>query len=266
MREYFESLNDERKQRISKNYDIKPENLTFDKVITDYDSIISKKIKGGQSVLLSGVNKQRQEFASAIKKISSDFSKMKSSISEAVGILSKRSIKRNILQEAKTSPLKILKELHDSLKDNKNLPDYKGKDLLKLPKNKTLDAKLERSLQKVINCKWENYAEVSNKLGMKDLTRNINNMLESTDDAAEELEAGINFLKEIENSEPAHVLEKLEDQCRGVKSMYEVAKKEDKKLLSFFSSVLSFKLGASFIVSALNPLNNSIKDEINKDV
>jgi hypothetical protein len=148
------------------------------------------------------------------------------------------------LQASDNSPLKKLEKLYNALQQSSGEFNFE-QNLLNAPK--ALDSKVENSLQKVINCKWENYAEVSNKLGMRDLTRNINNMLQGSNDAAKEMEFGIEFLKEIDNSEPAHVLEKLENACEAVKSMYEVAKKEDKKLLSFFSSVLAFNLGLNTI-------------------
>jgi hypothetical protein len=85
--------------------------------------------------------------------LSEDHRKTKREIAEKVGILTKKSINRNILQALDNSPLKKLEKLYNALQQSAGEFTFE-QNLLNAPK--ALDSKVENSMQKVVDCKWEN--------------------------------------------------------------------------------------------------------------
>ena len=95
-----------------------------------------------------------------INKLSEEHRKNKREIAEKVGILTPKSINRNILQSSNNSPLKKLDQLYFSLQKNNGEFTFE-KNILETPK--ALDIKVENSLQKIIECKWGDYIDISKK-------------------------------------------------------------------------------------------------------
>jgi len=90
-----------------------------------------------------------------VNKLSEDHRKTKREIAEKVGILTKKSINRNILLASDNSPLKKLEKLYNALQQNTGEFTFE-QNLLNAPK--TLDSKVENSMQKVVDCKWGDYS------------------------------------------------------------------------------------------------------------
>ena len=114
------------------------------------------------------LDKINNKLLDAVEKIAEQFHHTKHDISKSIGILSDKSIDRNVLNKNKDTPLKILKELYNVLMaPNSKFPKYKGKDLLKFYKKKTFDSKVGRSMRKLTKCKFDNYSVVSQKIVAK---------------------------------------------------------------------------------------------------
>jgi hypothetical protein len=173
-----------------------------------------------------------------VNKLSEDHRKTKREIAEKIGILTKKSINRNILQASGNSPLKKLEKLYNALQQN--IGEFTFEQNL-LSVSKALDSKVENSMKKVINIKWREYAKRVKELGMKDLSKSLKEILEGSDSAVKEMDANIKFLKEINSAEPSHVLKNLEKMQNGVKVM--ATGYENEEILSLLSKILAFKLG-----------------------
>ena len=92
-----------------------------------------------------------------VNKLSEDHRKTKREIAEKVGILTKKSINRNILQASDNSPLKKLEKLYNALQQNTGEFTFE-QNLLNVPK--ALDSKVENAMKKVVNCKWGEYENI----------------------------------------------------------------------------------------------------------
>ena len=95
-----------------------------------------------------------------VNKLSKEHHKTKLEIAKKVGILTKKSINRNILQASNNSPLKKLEQLYNSLQKSNGEFTFEKK---LLETAKTFDTKVENSLQKIVDCKWGYYDDLGQK-------------------------------------------------------------------------------------------------------
>ena len=86
---------------------------------------------------------------SYVNKVSEDHRRTKREIAEKFGILTKKSINRNVLQVSDNSPLRRLEQLYDALQQSSGEFTFE-KNILSTPK--TFDSKVRNSIKKVIKC------------------------------------------------------------------------------------------------------------------
>ena len=267
----IEKASDEQKTVWATLFKLDPEKVNSDKLMGAYNDNLWAKfknvfgLKNGKSVFLGALNDQRKAFAEARTEITTEFATVKSNISKAVGILSTRSIKRNVLQSTKNAPLRILKELYDSLKDNKNLPKYKGKDILKM-KPKTFDMKVKNSMQKVVNCKWEEYEKLRENIGIKNLPEKVENLKNVQTSLNNTLKARIEQLKDAESGDLTHILNNTEEVCKAAKSIPDSYNKNENELGGFLANVFAYKMGCKIIFQSLQPLAATVTKEEKLDI
>jgi len=275
IKQTFIDANPKKKAKYKALFDIKDEKeLTAENLMGKYNNNFAQKagdflgFKQGKSIFLGAYNDQRKQFSDALKKIREDFAKTKTEISKVVGILSNRSIKRNIKLETENAPLKILVRFYEALKSNGTTTDlkklkYKNKDLLDPKIQKNLKEKVKNSMQKVINCKWDEYENRVKELGAEDLQDIIDEIKDDVQDSDKIINQNINMLQKNSAAEPAHVIKNLEKVCENTREIpKEYGKKS--KLASFLANVLSYKLGSLIIFSSLTPLLNALKEESGK--
>ena len=128
-----------------------------------------------------------------VNKLSEDHRKTKREIAEKVGILTKKSINRNILQASNNSPLKKLEQLYNALQQSSGEFTFE-KNLLEIPK--AFDIKVENSLQKVVDCKWKNIDELIQitNFNLDDKFKIVlNGMLDISKDAIKDVIASMKF-------------------------------------------------------------------------
>jgi hypothetical protein len=180
-----------------------------------------------------------------VNKLSEDHRKTKREIAEKVGILTKKSINRNILQVSNNSPLKKLEQLYNALQQSSGEFTFE-KNLLEIPK--ALDIKVENSLQKVVNCKWDEYNQI------KEL-ENDNNLLEGMsflNDGNVLTEALKPVIEEHKNKgdKPEVIANVFYQINRSMKAIEECAEEfasennygyKEKKILFLYAKLISYK-------------------------
>jgi len=244
----FKSKMIEHEKRNSKKYKSfgKSEDMDKDKLIEE-------------SVLLSQINEQRKKILKEVKKISSEYKDIKKQIADFGGELTGRSKMRNIhVTKTKDSPIMILIQLRASLRHNNQLPKYNDKDLLDMSP-KTLDIKIENSMKKVINTKWDNRYDRDSKFTsrIRESGQDIKKELENIDaEAASDqkvLIENIKFWKK--NKDLEKCIDKIKNTQNDIKKYAEDVnekntkfKGNDELLIEFYATILGFQssLGLEF--------------------
>ena len=209
-----------------------------DKIIKELFSKIIDKV-GHNTLLVNYANK-----------LSEVHSKNKREIAEKVGILTQKSINRNILQSSNNSPLKKLEQLYNSLQNDND--DFTiEKNLLEITKE--LDIKVENSLQKVFDCKFGEYTNVGENFishlseANSDVKKELNVLDEFAEKRKKMLKTKIEFNKtEKYSKEFLELIEETRDKI--IVSIGNRAKKNksfedrDKKLIEFYAKILGLKI------------------------
>ena len=173
-----------------------------------------------------------------VNKLSEDHRKTKREIAEKIGILTKKSINRNILQASNNSPLKKLEKLYNALQQNIGEFTFE-KNLLEIPK--AFDIKVENSLQKVVDCRWDECEESKNSFGTEELSKDMTRLNKKENALTQAMKAVIEEHKS-EGDRPeiiANVFYRLD---RAMKIIKNVDKFKEKKLLLLYAKLLSCKL------------------------
>jgi hypothetical protein len=181
-----------------------------------------------------------------VNKLSEDHRKTKREIAEKVGILTKKSINRNILQASDNSPLKKLEKLYNALQQSSGEFTFE-QNLLNVPK--TLDINVENSLQKIVGCKWE---KVDSLKEMLDFYDNLEKLLNGLDKNSVGQSSGLkNYATEFENLNSIDGFIKLSTKVKeDVRKMS--AKKGNNLAIKLYLKVLSYREQCRTLGHALN--------------
>jgi len=184
-----------------------------------------------------------------VNKLSEDHRKTKREIAEKVGILTKKSINRNILQASDNSPLKKMEKLYNALQQNTGGFNFE-QNLLNVPK--ALDSKVENSMQKVVDCKWDEHVGIGQTFSShlsennSDVTEELNVLDKFVNKRQVMLETKIEFFKTNKNSK--EYLELIEDNREkiivgiGNRAKKKLLEDSDKKLFEFYAKISSLKM------------------------
>ena len=202
---------------------------------------------------------------SIVQKINSEITKnseTKKEISEKLGVLKMNSIKRNVIQMSPKSPLKILKQLHDALtKNGLQWPTYDKKSLLTMTKK--LDVKVDNSMKKVINCKWE---KVDSLKQMLDFYGNLEKILKGLDTNSIDRTSGLQkYKKEFEKTNSIDGLIKLSTEVKeNVRKLS--AKKGNNLAVELYLKALSYREQCRILFGATSSVEQVLKDLNNREI
>jgi len=237
-------------QYISKKIFKKNKSLTSAEVAND---LYSCKVKF--------LDKEKQQIEKKLTRAINNIKILKKDISTKLGILKYRSISRNVLQVSESSPLKILKELYDALTNGTDLPLYKNKDLLEMPKK--LDVKVENSMKKVIDCKWEKLNELKTML---DFYNNLKAKLAGLDKNAEN-EAGVTsrYFKDLKGKNSTKDILDISTEVKKEIREFKFTV-ETNESIQLYVKVLSLKEQSKIILSCIAALEDLLEDLSKKKI
>jgi hypothetical protein len=212
------------------------------------------------------LDKVNNKLLDTAEKIAEQLHHTKHDISKYTGILSDKSIDRNVLNKNEDTPLKILKEFYNALiTPNAKFPKYKGKDLLKLPKNKTFDSKVGRSMRKLTKCKFDNYFAVSQKIVAKPVE--FKKTMNALDNLSSITSSTVNeYFKKYKNvnimTEYYLVNERVEKDIEGHLKKFH-GNKSELEPMKLYNLVLTHREQLKIISQSFVAVKNTL-DEINK--
>ena len=166
------------------------------------------------------------------------------------------SIKRNVIQMSPKSPLKILKQLHEALtKQDSQWPTYDGKSLLTMTKK--LDMKVDNSMKKVINCKWE---KIDSLKQMLDFYDDLKIILKGLDTNSIDRTSGLQkYKKEFEKTNSIDGLIQLSTEVKeNVRKLS--AKKGNNLAVELYLKALSYREQCRILFGATSSLEQVLKD------
>jgi len=194
-----------------------------------------------------------------VKKINDEAvknSNTKNRIADKLGVLKMTSMIRNVIQMSPKSPLQILKQLHDALiKKDSKWPTYDKKPLLTMTKK--LDMKVDNSMKKVINCKWEKVDSLKKMLNFYD---NLEKLLNGLDKNSVDQSSGLkNYATEFENLNSIDGFIKLSTKVKeDVRKMS--AKKGNNLALKLYLDGLGYREQCRILFGATSSLEKVLED------